>query len=340
MDALRARAVIRDEGRLRSALAVHGQRRFDVDSARMVLERVEDLLETVGLVVQDDDFWDRLTDIDRPPSLQQLERVRELDNLAFAALLEAAGYTAPPPPPADELVDDTIKALMAAATVTQPHVAAERVKNARSQLTTLTMRVRRQIGDHRVVEAAPSVLRSSARSLGRGTRWLIPRVVAGAAGGLVELYAPGVGAGFFVGRSVQHVAEDLAELAADMVIGDPQSSPEDQHIPELPWRTIDPLAVHVAALSDHLNALETYQGDAPTPPQDMAPLLYDARRHLNRLEELISDNAKYMDERVADRILILRRTLEAASLANSVINPRPVEFKSAIHALGWLRHRL
>ena len=50
MDTRRARGLIRDEGRLRAALAEHEKRRFDVDTAQAVRYRVEDLLETVSLI--------------------------------------------------------------------------------------------------------------------------------------------------------------------------------------------------------------------------------------------------------------------------------------------------
>ena len=44
MDASRARGLIRDELRLRSALAELEKRRFDVETAQTVRDRVEDLL--------------------------------------------------------------------------------------------------------------------------------------------------------------------------------------------------------------------------------------------------------------------------------------------------------
>src|SRR5215472_1139475 len=216
MDARRTRALIRDEGRLRAALAEHEKRRFDIDTALTVRYRVEDLLETVGLIVQDEDFWVRLTDVNRPPSSQQLERVRQLDPLAFAALLEAAGYASPPPPPVEELVDDTIRALIVAVT-SFTGGRADQVGGASWQLQTLVMRVRRQISEQQTPELTPSILRSSARSLGRVVRWLIPRVVAATAGGVVEAYAPGSGLGLLAWRSVERTAEDLGELVTEMV---------------------------------------------------------------------------------------------------------------------------
>ncbi len=44
MDARRTRALIRDEGRLRTALDEQEKRRFDVNTALIVKYRVEDLL--------------------------------------------------------------------------------------------------------------------------------------------------------------------------------------------------------------------------------------------------------------------------------------------------------
>src|SRR5262249_12876128 len=149
------------------------KRRFDVDTATTVKYRVEDLLETIGLIVQDDGFWARLTDVRRPPSYEQLERVRQLDPPAFAALLEAAGYRSPPPPPVDELVDDTIRALIVAVTSFRD-CGIDRLGGARWQLRTLVIRVRKPVNEQEIPELAPSVLRSSARSLGRAARWLIP----------------------------------------------------------------------------------------------------------------------------------------------------------------------
>jgi hypothetical protein len=249
MDAKRTRALIRDEGRLRSALAKHEKRRFDVDTALTVKYRVEDLLETVGLIAQDDDFWARLNDVNRPPSIVQLERVRELDPLAFAALLEAAGYISPPPPPVDELVDDTIEALIVALT-SSTGIRPDQVGGARWQLQTLVMRVRRQVSEQETPQLAPSVLRSSARSLGRAARWLILRVVVATAGAVVETHAPGSGLGLLVGRSVERTAEDLAELGTEILIGDPAPVSAAVSAEEPGWTEIDPVSVHLAALSD------------------------------------------------------------------------------------------
>ena len=289
MDIKRTRALIRDEGRLRAALAEHEKRRFDVDTALTVKYRVEDLLETVGLIAQDDDFWARLSDVNRPPSIVQLERVRELDLLAFAALLEAAGYRSPPPPPVDELVDDTIQALIVALT-SSTNVRPDQVGGARWQLQTLVIRVRRQISEQETPELPPSVLRSSARSLGRAVRWLIPRVVAATAGAVVEAHAPGSGLGLLVGPSVARTAEDLSELGTEMLIGDPAPLSASVSVDEPGWSKIDPISVHLAALSDQLHRL-TLATHYKMPAEFVRQIASEARRHLNRIEELANDSS-------------------------------------------------
>jgi hypothetical protein len=316
MDNRRVRGLIRDEGRLRSALAEHEKRRFDVDTAQTVTYRVEDLLETIGLIVQDADFWTRLSDINRPPTSQQLERLRHLDTLAFAALLEAAGYASPPPPPADELVDDTVQALIVAlSSSANSHIEqTNQADFARWQLQTLVMRVRRQISSQQTPELAPSILRSSARSLGRAARWLIPRVVAATAGAMVESHAPGSGLGLLASRSVERTAEDLGELAADMVVGVPLPALAIASRGEPGWTEIDPLSLHLAALSDQLNSL-ILPADHDVPVAYVRDIISSARRHLNRIEELIADNNREtMDltehiRRLGDAIDVLSRPI-------------------------------
>lgn len=338
MDASRTRALIRDEGRLRDALAEHQKRRFDVDTALTVKYRVEDLLETVGLIVQDDDFWARLTDINRPPSFQQLERVRQLDPLAFAALLEAAGYRSPPPPPAGELVDDTIRALLVAVT-SFTDSGVDQVGGARWQLRTLVMRVRRQINDQEVPELAPSVLRSSARSLGQAARWLIPRVVAATAGAVVEAHAPGSGVGLLVGRSVQRTAEDLGELATEMVLGDPTPVPVMVIKDEPGWTEIDPLSVHLAALSDQLHGV-AFPSTSDIPAEYIRQIAAEARRHLNRIEEIANDS-NWETTGVAEHISGIRQHLEVLSQFMSIPGQTPSSIaQNAIEIVGGLREEL
>jgi len=324
MDTRRTRGLIRDEGRLRSALVEHEKRRFDVDTAQAVRYRVEDLLETVGLIVQDADFWTRLSGIDRPPSSQQLERLRQLDTLAFAALLEAAGYASPPPPPADELVDDTVQALMVALmSSTDSHIEqTAQVDFARWQLQTLVMRVRRQISAQQTPELAPSVLRSSARSLGRAARWLIPRVVAATAGAIVESHAPGSGLGLLASRSVERTAEDLGELAADMVMGDPLTALAIASPDEPGWTEIDPLSLHLAALSDQLNSL-ILPANHDVPVAYVREIISNARRHLNRIEELVADNNRETMD-LAEHVRRLGDWIDVLSRPIFVVNEPPI----------------
>lgn len=338
MDTWRARGLIRDEGRLRSALAEHEKRRFDVDTALTVRYRVEDLLETVGLIIQDADFWTRLSDIDRPPSSQQLERLRRLDTLAFAALLEAAGYASPPPPPADELVDDTVQALVVALTSSRDsHIEQiDQVDRARWQLQTLVMRVRRQISAQQPPELASSVLRSSARSLGRAARWLIPRVVAATAGAIVESHAPGSGLGLLASRSVERTAEDLGELAADMVIGDPLPALAISSRGEPDWTEIDPLSLHLAALSDQLNSL-ILPADHDVPVAYIREIVSNARRHLNRIEELVADNNRETMD-LAEHIRRLGDVIDLLSRPIFMVGEPPASVAElAIGIVGGIR---
>jgi len=338
MDARRTRALTRDEGRLRAALAEHEKRRFDVDTALTVKYRVEDLLETVGLIVQDDDFWARLTDINRPPSYQQLERVRQLDPLAFAALLEAAGYRSPPPPPAGELVDDTIQALIVAVTSFTAS-GVDQVGGARWQLRTLVMRVRRQINEQVAPELAPSVLRSSARSLGRAARWLIPRVVAATAGAIVEAHAPGSGLSLLAWQSVKRTSEDLSELATEMLIGDPAPVPVTAITDEPGWTEIDPLVVHLAALSDQLHGV-AFPSTNDIPAEHVRQITSEARRHLNRIEEIANDR-NWETTDVAEHIQGIRQHLDVLSQFMRIPEETPSSIaQSAIGIVGGLRELL
>ncbi len=338
MDARRTRALIRDEGRLRTALDEQEKRRFDVNTALIVKYRVEDLLETVGLIVRDDDFWMRLSGLDRPPSSVQLERVRELDPLAFAALLEAAGYSSPPPPPPDELVDDTIQELVVALT-SPTTVYPDQVGGARWQLQTLIMRVRRQISERETPELAPSILRSSARSLGRAARWLIPPVVAATAGALVEAYIPGSGIGHLAGRAAERTAENLAQLGAEMLVGDPAPVSAAVSVDEPRWTEIDPVSVHLAAVSDELHRL-TIATHYNMPAEIVRQIASDARRHLNRIQELANDGSSETIE-VAAHINGIGHLLDALSQLILMTGDPPVSVaQMAIEVVEGLREEL
>jgi hypothetical protein len=292
MDDRRTRSLIRDEGRLRAALDEHDKRRFDVDTALTVKYRVEDLLETIGMIIQDQDFWDRLADINRPPSSQQLERVRQLDPVACAALLQAAGYGSPPPPPVEELVDDTITALIIA--VEAPTGSnMDKVSGAKWQLQTLVMRVRRQINEPLAPELASCVLRSCARSVVRAARWLIPRLVGATAGAFVEAHAPSTGLGVVAWHSLERTAEDLGELTTEMVIGDPSPAPDAVATDEPAWTEIDPLSVHIAALSDRLHAVSGLNSwTVSMSTEEFRQIIRESLRHQVRIIELIHDSSR------------------------------------------------
>ena len=152
----RAHALIRDEYRLREALADHEAQRFDLATAEAVRERTEDLLETLQIIASDDEFWDDIRVGDPIP--EKYDRtLRGLDPNAFELLLGACGYRAPPPPPASELVDETL-AELTAALERQPdgRPLPTAVSQARRGLILTIWRVRRQIADPTPTPASPS----------------------------------------------------------------------------------------------------------------------------------------------------------------------------------------
>jgi hypothetical protein len=171
----RARALIRDESRLRKALAEHEAQRFDRATATAVRDRTEDLLETLQAIASDDEFWDGIR-IGEPMPAEYDRVLCDLDPHAFELLLEACGYRSPPPPPAGELVDETLAELAAALErppgCVPPQAA---VSQARRGLILTIWRVRRQVRDPNPTPASPSRLRSAGRTAARAARWIIPR---------------------------------------------------------------------------------------------------------------------------------------------------------------------
>jgi hypothetical protein len=118
---------------------------------------------------------------------------------------------------------------------------------------------------------------------------LIPRVVAGTAEAALErLYPGGPELAYFGWASLKRIAEDLSELIADMIIGNPSPAPEMANLDEPAWTEIDPLDVHIAALLDQIFAFRRFSGTAPS--EKFKQMLSEMHRHLNRLEELIIDN--------------------------------------------------
>ena len=340
---------MRDEGRLRRALEAQTTRRFDVTTALAVRGRVDELLETVRLVADDDEFWNMVEAQTRSWSPNQLARVRQLDTAAFSALLEAAGYHNPPPPPVDELVDDTIAALGAAVErAHEPEEAARLIRQARWELRTLTMRVRRQIDPQHEPEIAPARLRSNARALGRAARWLLPRLAATVAGALVEMHAPASGAGYVLGASVQRVAEDLADQVAQMVVGEPvpgAATVESDYAGLDDEPVYDPCVVHLAALADKVNALAVYSsGDSEVGRQH---LVAEAADHLRRVEELQQDWLRLADkgpdaersaERSFEQLTSGLRALTVHTFQGGLRLPGPESLELGQSCVGAVRH--
>jgi hypothetical protein len=349
-DLRRARSLARDESRLRQALAAHEGRRFDVDTAQVLRERTEDLLETVDAIAHDDDFWERLERAAAEPlTADQLDRLRELDGTTLAVLLEASGYATPPPPPVDELVDDTIADLataLDAAARPLPDAAwgqddqRQRVRAAQNSLITFTWRVRKQVTELTPSPLEPSLLRASARRLGGAARWLLPKVAAVSAGVLVESVVPGTGIGLVVGAAAKKVAEEGVELAATLAAAripdGTQDSPARVNGPPS-GRPLHPVFVHSAALIDQLHGLEEAGRDATDawPDDSERDVARRAARHLRRLEEVMAD----ADRLDPDARLGIQ---EIARVLDRYLGPAPEarpDLGTADHAAHWLADR-
>jgi hypothetical protein len=287
-DYRRARALIRDEGRLRSVYAKYENQRSDLEVAGLVRDRAEDLLETVSAVAQDEEFWQKLHN--GVPSRIQLERIAQLDTGAFAVLLEAAGYSSPPPPAVEVLVEEMRDALEAAAKDSFSDAdAANRIRSARRSLTILTMRARHQIPRNRPLGVEESGLHSAAASLGKAARRLIPPAVGVGAGALVEMHLPGTGAGLAIGKMLQNVFGNGIELAAATVIGNPgpTSDIKPDPVDDERLKGMNPLRVHMAALADNLGTLKSLLGEAPS--DHGLKFLRETWRHMQRINELLED---------------------------------------------------
>ena len=317
----RARALIRDEHRLRKVLADHEAQRFDLATAASVRDRTEDLLETLQAMAADEEFWNQLQ-AGYPISEEYDRTLSNIDAHAFELLLEACGYRAPPPPTAGELVDETLNELAAALesqSGARPSPAA--VSQARRGLILTIWRVRRQIQAPNPTPATPSRLRSAARTAGRAARRLIPLAVAGAAGAIVEIHAPATGVGVVISKSAQKVTEDLIEVGATWLMVDrfgaeaaerSQDGSTRQVIRGLPEGAVgEVLQAHLAALADALR--EEADRDRPRFSEEAVrePVAH-ARRHAERIIELLTDHG----------ISIARFDLAVELLDRSFSHPR------------------
>jgi hypothetical protein len=140
----------------------------------------------------DDDLWSRMADAAAagPLTTEQVDMLSEATESALPLLLSQFGYRCPPPPPAGELVDDTVAALAAALTADVDRPAM--VKQARWHFLTMSMRIRRQLGQAPPI-AHTSVLRGCARRVGSTARVLVPAVVAAGSKAFVETAAKDLG---------------------------------------------------------------------------------------------------------------------------------------------------
>jgi replicative DNA helicase len=140
---------------------------------------------------------------------------------------------------------------------------------------------------------------------------------------------------------VERTAEDLGELATEMVIGEPTPAPAPAtvSIDEPGWTEIDPLAMHLAALSDQLQGVASSTiGEIPA--EHVRQIASEARRHLNRIEELANDGS-FETIGVAQHIQGVRRMLDALSQLILMAGEPPVSIaQAAIEIAGGLREEL
>ncbi|HET9647369.1 MAG TPA: hypothetical protein VFP34_03960 [Microlunatus sp.] len=312
----RVRAIARDERSLTSAAYRAEQRTFDARAAERLRDRLDDLLETMTTVVHDDVFWQTLaTEAATPLSDEQLRRITEIDGAALAELLRLAGYTTPPRPPVDELVDEALGSL-AVALDTAPGEEAVRV--ARAELAALLYRTRRQIrfGPPRRID--DHVMRAAARHLGSAARWLLPAAAGISTGILVQTHLPATGAGPAAGRGAQRLASEGVErltkigvsLAARVISGR-FAGRSGSDAPQWRIEAIDPVELHLVALTDQLTALahaDPYNEEAKA---SCEALVGTARRHLRRLEELAEDHDLVELRRTMPELVVPLQRVEA-----------------------------
>jgi hypothetical protein len=315
----RARALVRDEFRLRRALADHEARRFDLDTLATVRSGTDDLLETLTAIARDDAFWDGLG---RGEVLDEDWRavLARVDPTAFETLLHASGYHNPPPPPAGELVDDTMRELADALRLnrSEPDRRAA-IGRARRGLLLTIMRIRRQIVRTEPSPVEPAVLRSIARSTLTVARWVIPAAVAVTAGVLVEFAAPTTGIGFVVALAAKKVIEDRVQRGTERLLQRLEAPADDEQPPppekeeEMPPLPIV-VANHVAAAATLLSGVATQVGSAAhkpgfTLPDEHRTALLAAHRHLARADELCADHGLELTAQTRTQVAVIRPTL-------------------------------
>lgn len=317
-DLSRARALIRDEGRLRQALELHKANRFDIGTFHRVRLSVAGLMETLEALVHDEQFWRDLEDKGHVLEVEEIDAFRWFDDAAFAVLLTTCGYASPPPPSVDELISDTQHSVGVAL---QAASGVDQIAEARRRLHVFLYRTRRQLSDvdaGRTTGTAPI-----GRRLGIVARKYIPIVAGLAAGAAMEMALPSglwlATAGGLMGlatstvekgavQGTQAIAKRASGWAVMTLVGDtlldaPPADDESEH-GALPTPD-EAVAAHLAMalqLTDRL--VEEYQRPAQ-------PALRTASAHLERVVELCDDGLAGSDV-----------VAEAAALAHQALSMR------------------
>jgi hypothetical protein len=326
------RALIRDERRLRAAIAHQEQLRFDADAAVMLRERTTDMLETLAVLGHDDDFW---AHVGRGSALppDRLSRLRSFDPGSLTVLLEVFGYRSPPPPSVDVLVDEVSAELATALQGGSTPPSAAAIQRARAGLLLTHSRIRRQLDAGPAYAAGPGVLRTAARRAAETAGWVIPSAAAAAAGIAAEMVIPGLG--LVAAAAAKKVVEDGTQMATTFVLARliDGSVPDEAGPPGRPGLDggddAHPARNHAVQLVDLLSGAAA------------GVVLTDHRRavrHVERIAELVRDRHSGEAALVqhSDRLREAVRAIDCACPPGGPYgDPRG---DAVTHALGLARH--
>lgn len=218
----RARALIRDNGRLRRELERHRDNRFDLTVLAEVHEASRAVLETLDAIAADDGLWSALGDRAEALADSHIEALGFFDDELFGALLSASGYSTPPPPRVEDIIAATRDALGHALEV---GVSTDAVDRARVQLSRFLYRCRRQLGENEEEPTRAAVTSLGARVANVATA-VTPVVVGAGVGATIEALLPsgmGIAAGGFVTEGLRKMIEtaggEVAERGVDWALG-------------------------------------------------------------------------------------------------------------------------
>lgn len=307
--------LLRGERQLAKKLAERRARIFDQDTADDLREKLDVLLDSISAIALDEPFWERLSNTaDYAPMTE--EDLDELTQVAWATLpyvLETWGYTDPPPPPASALVADTVTSLNAAFDFEADRHTA--INETRWHLTTLVMRVRRQIGQLTTSGPSPERLHDLAKSLSSTARGLIVPVGASFAGIITESFA--AKSDPTAAKLVGKFAEHSTRLGLEAVVG--RSAKRRASTPQpsdRALREITPIAVHLNGVSDNLHRVGIEGVE-----NQVEDLLAQAHKHASRARELAVEQTRHMSSAVDDLTSALTRAMEIHCVNGDLTEP-------------------